>query len=224
MRLALAIVVVAAIIAGCTVQNSPKNIWNADSEFITTLQQTAATLADREIKAMQAAEYAYKDTVETYDIRHPIIVGATHSMKWYREYTDYALVDIYRSDSLLEPIIIELEYRYDYMRTTIRASFHYKGNDRRVQAEKAAAADTEYVLEGKGFVVRRRYQCDAFGNVVSEFPPLARRDLQPGLGNWVITEGYSPRDPAEKGTGLQQPPTQGIATPTFPGANAPLSN
>ncbi len=209
-RAVCALAIVCLTATACDVGRRPTGAWNITDAFVAELQSMAARLAEREMVAMQVAELAYKGEVATYPFAHPIYAEATHNMKWYRQYTGYSLVDIYRSDSLLEPIIIEIEYTFDYLRTPIRSSFHYPGPTGRTKAKRAAAKDSEFTTEGTQLTLRRRYQTDAHGNVISEFPPLASHLEHPEFADTMVVEGYSPRD---QPTATQ--PTAGLVTQEF---------
>lgn len=181
------------VIVGCEQADDPVDVWHADASFVRSLQERALELATVELKSMAAAEKQYKNVVAHYVmLGHPVLPGTTHFYKWYRAYSHAEVRDIYRSNSLIHPVVYEVDYYFEFMRTPIRSTLDHYGKPASIPRTEAQG-DTEFENMGR-FAVRRRYKADAYGNVKTEFDPVASRESFPDVGRRILVEGAAPWD------------------------------
>jgi len=111
----------AVLIVGCT-QTVPSTSSGSGQESVTEygleLQQKAINLASSELARFNAIELLYRNIPIRHRITNP---GTMHFdfgwVKLYRRFSDFEVKDVRRSDSLLTPIIFEVEYDYELFGT-----------------------------------------------------------------------------------------------------------
>jgi len=136
------------------------------------MKRAAAKIGDAEIAKFNAQELKYKDEVlfsSIGTILPEMDFGNGVFMKRYRVFKGYELKDIVKTDSMVAPYILVIEYSYDFMMTPA----HDARNAGDTEARDLAAKDTEFKADL--FHLIRRYHCDAKGNFVgkiSDLPPL----------------------------------------------------
>lgn len=107
----------AVLIVGCT-QTVPNTSSGSGQESVTEygleLQQKAIDLASAELARFNAVELLYRNIPMRHRITNP---GTMHFdfgwVKLYRRFSDLDVKDVRRSDSLLTPIIFEVEFEYE---------------------------------------------------------------------------------------------------------------
>jgi hypothetical protein len=135
------------------------------------LKRAAGKIASSEMAKFNALELQDKDKVvfsSIGTILPEMDYGTGIYMKRYRKFTRYELKDIVKSDSMVAPYILVIDYTYDFMMTPPKAA--KSPTDK--AAEDAAAKETEFAPTTEHLV--RRYHCDPNGNFVgkiSDLPP-----------------------------------------------------
>lgn len=161
-------------------------------EYARHLQAKAGKLAEAEISRLSAAEMIYRNEAKLYTTHVPITMELTGGWtKLYREYTNYDVFDVYRSESLIYPVTIELRFEYDLVGTPYR-SIHGS------ESMKQAQTDTDYSVVRSGTLIRR-YRCDALGDYVGKIPDLPPRphyfeDQDPTAAQGAGSNPYPPGD------------------------------
>lgn len=140
------------------------------AEYAGYLKGEAAKLAESELARLSAIELVYRN--ELY--YHSFNIPGTYSkggayVKMYRQFTEYAIIDITHPISLLHPIFVTIEFNYDIIAT----------DPILVDSEDMEAAQTArnrgnpvYFRSGS---VRRFYRCDEMGVPESPLPAPPKR-------------------------------------------------
>jgi len=172
--LTAALFLVCGVLFGCAPK--PSYAGCPDPAFVARLKEEALALAESEIAKFNAADQLYKDKLEFHEIRgHPFMSNAGIYTKMYRDFYNYELVDIYRSESFLWPITYEIRYDYKAYSTEMRHSDF-------PESKELAKKDTEYTLRYETSVTRR-YRCDQDGEYDGSLPEVVPHDsvLTPGV-------------------------------------------
>lgn len=156
--------------------------------YIEMLRAKAAALAESELARMAAVELIYRSRVQLHESEDPIFLNKFGVyMKLYRNFKGYRLIDIVRSESLMFPIIIEIQYDFDLLATKSHPMDAPNAKD---------LAKGERDLRALGnYSFSRLYRCDIAGNVVEgagQFLP--RPDLY-ALGSFA---GQNPPLPQKR--------------------------
>jgi len=143
-----------------------------------TLQSWADTLAESELKQLAAAEMLYH--ARTYE--HSLVTDSgflTKYGKFFRQFTDYEIVDIERTTSLLHPVKYTIQYNFDAVGTV-------PIDAKRDETAKIARARTDYffVKEQSDKLVRT-YESDAQGRPINPYSPYLDR---PNYWQYLTTE------------------------------------
>ena len=160
---------------------TPPSIYNPTPEFVAGLEDQAHKLAEADLARFNAAEEQYKNEV-SLEVDpanpNPFREGVGAYFKWYRNFTAYKIADIQRSESLLKPIVIQIEYTCDMMATNAwdeDAKDEFLGIDPRKNAEKETAFNVQRQVR-----FLREYPCDAHGS------PLPTDDAVIPRGNFFV--------------------------------------
>ncbi|MEK7793998.1 MAG: hypothetical protein AAB353_05695 [Candidatus Hydrogenedentota bacterium] len=139
-----------------------------DPAFVDQLKAKANALAERELGRMAATEMLYRNVVELQTPGIDQLPDGTGAwVKIYRSFEGYEIKDIVRSDSYLSPIEYEIEYRYTIFSTRPLSQ---------LEADGAARAAKDSFFDPLAVrTVSNTYKCDAWGNVVGDFPNLLDR-------------------------------------------------
>ena len=183
-RMSWIFVAACAVVCGCEPAPAGSSIQNGTGthvEYGEALMQRALLLAEEEFARFAATELVYRNQTETQETILPIIgsrVGAT--IKMYREFTGYEIVDILRTNSMLYPIEIVVRYDYDVLTTKVRGL----GTP---DAVSVTDADHEFDTRWKGSFTHR-YKCDGDGTPLGETLELPRvnfysREIVPNNAN-----------------------------------------
>jgi hypothetical protein len=152
MKRAFALVYVLAVFAwGC---HAERDFDVPGRDYVEMLKDKARKLAETEMAKFNAIEQQYRNAIEYHE---DLILGHEMLVKTYRDFKRYKLVDIYRSDSYLKPVTVEIEYEFDYHCSPPR---HISRNEAEMRA--LCEKDTEFTLYRRGKVTRR-YPCNAMG-------------------------------------------------------------
>lgn len=123
-RIWLSITALACIlILGCS-QSLPIGSSPAE-ESITVyghrLHQKATDLATSELARLNAMELMYRNIPMRHRIQNPAtLMIDTGWTKVYRRFSGFEVKDVLRSDSLLSPVLYEIEFKYDIFATQFR--------------------------------------------------------------------------------------------------------
>lgn len=144
-------------------------------DFSKMLYEKAQQLAQAEITKFNAIEKTYVNTVEFHEHGwHPVNPGGGVYIKSYRNFTHYRIDDIYRSESFLYPITIEISYKYDF--------FHTKPHHSEMPDSKAKAEEeTEFTIRETAVIIRR-YLCNNRGDylgTLADLPPRQQYFYKP---------------------------------------------
>ena len=177
--------------------------------YVEMLKEKACALAEAEIVKFNEIEQQYRDEVEFHEF---MTVAPTRLFqKSYREFRDYELTDIYRSDSYLTPVVYEIKYSFDYYTTPQR---HIEGDEE--GAKKTCQDDQGFKLYTSNSLVRR-YRCNAEGEYDGKLADL------PAAEELFIEKQ---KDPDEPGPNAMPPPpeaSEGPAPQAQPAAQTPIS-
>lgn len=139
---------------------------DSDSDHTQVLLEKADRFAQSELARYNAVELIYKNIPELHTTRVPInnklLQGWT---KTYRRFTDYEVVDIVQSGSLLAPIQYEITFQYEQYNTS------YRKTDE-ANAQELCEKDFQYTLRFTDSITRN-FACDEKGiplNSISEMP------------------------------------------------------
>ncbi len=133
------------------------------ADYAAYLMVEAAKLAESELARLSAIELVYRNKL----YYHSFYIPGTYNkggayVKMYREFTDYSIVDISHSVSILHPISVLVEFNYDIVAT----------DPVLVDGEDIAGARTARNRANPNFFrrdsVRMYYPCDELG--VPELP------------------------------------------------------
>lgn len=136
------------------------------------LKRAAEKIANAEMAKFNAQELKYKDEVYFSSIGAvlpEIDYGNGQYIRRYRIFNGYQLKDIVKTDSMVAPYILVIEYSYDFMMTPPKSAKSVQDQE----ARDACAKETQFIPELYHLI--RRYHCDAKGNFVgkiSDLPPL----------------------------------------------------
>lgn len=167
-RVITLLALVSALLVGCQPPQSPTGPADAvthsetASEYADRLRKSADELAQRELSRIAAAELVYRGNATPQT--HMLAIGGsvTLYMKIYRNFTGYEVLAVDQTNSLLNPISIEVRYDYDLVSTDL------------AQMEEEANKELQYNAFDR-FFVRRVYACDKDGRPVGDLPPLPPR-------------------------------------------------
>lgn len=135
------------------------------SEYAEYLSDKAGKLAQRELARLSAIELMYRNKTYYHEFFYAGvgIQGGAYA-KLYRQFTDYTLIDITHSDSLLRPITFAYEFTYDLIGTD-PVVIGYQ--DPKSAREAHANQDFHFYRTG---TVKRRYDCDENGEPLGDLP------------------------------------------------------
>lgn len=136
------------------------------AEYADFLTQKAAELADAELARLSAIELMYRDKTyfHSYRMSQGNIFGAAYA-KIYRQFTDSRLVDITRSESILHPLVLTIDFDYDILASELILS---NIKDR----QKAFAAhNLKTYTVSRSATTRRVYICDEKARPLDPLPP-----------------------------------------------------
>ena len=139
-----------------------------DPSYAALLMRKARELAESELGRMSAAELTYRNTVSFQELTGAQFVGGTGNyMKAYRSFDEYIIRDIYRSESYVFPVTVEIEFKHKFLHTKVRPSML-------PNAESTSQSDTRFEVAGT-YALTRRYRCDGDGNYTGQLPELPPR-------------------------------------------------
>ena len=139
-----------------------------DEGFVAMLRAKAETLAKGELGRMAAVELTYRGKTEAHAMSDEFLgIDRTTLVKMYRNFTESRVSDIYRSESFLNPVAVEIHFDFEMMGTDPRAL-------ETPNAEAEAHKDLRFKVLGK-FTLVRRYKCDAQGDYTGELPEILQR-------------------------------------------------
>ena len=202
-RLIPVIAVVAGVLIGCQPQQTvpvevvaPAPEPETPAQYAERLRVSASELAQSELSRLAAAEFVYRGNAMPQT--HLLAMGgsATLFMKIYRNFTGFQVLAIDETNSMLNPISIEIRYDYDLVAT----------KPARTTAE--SLEDMEYRPIDE-FYIRRLYACDSDGHTVEELPPFP-----PRAEYWAHKSRMAETD---RDMTNQETPTEGLATSPFAG-------
>lgn len=156
------------MLSGCgdTASDSSSNT----PDTLLELQQKADRFAQSELARYNAAELIYKNIPELHTTRVPInnqlIQGWT---KTYRRFTDYEVVDIVHSESILAPIQYEINFHYEQYNTP------YRKTDQPT-AQEQCENDFRYELRFTDSLIRH-FDCDEKGDLLEGVSEIPERPL-----------------------------------------------
>jgi len=191
------------VVVGCNQGKPGGNL--PDETYVRSLVNKAHEVARGQIERFAKIEAQYTGQVYFHQyINHPFNPDSGIYLKWYRQFTDYEILDIYTSDSVLRPIIMEIRFNYQYMHTP---THHTSERDefRDIDPIRLAEAETEFSPDGI-FSVIRRYQCDRYGNPLDKMDDALPRKPLPKSTYPLIIQGWSPRDKLNP-VGSEEPTT-----------------
>ncbi len=136
------------------------------AEYADLLKQNAVDFADAELARLSAIELMYRDKTYFHSFRMSLgDITASAYAKTYRQFTDSRLVDITRSESILHPLLLTIDFDYDILASELVLS---KMRDRR-KASTAHSLKT-YTFSRSG-TTRHVYICDEMGRPLDPLPP-----------------------------------------------------
>lgn len=139
-----------------------------DATYVELLMRKAKELAERELGRMSAAELTYRNTVSFQELVGTMFTpGTGNYMKMYRSFNDFSIRDIYRSESFVFPVAVEIQFEYQFLNTQPRPSTL-------PDAEALSKSDTRFSIAGT-YTLTRRYRCDGEGNYTGRLPELPPR-------------------------------------------------
>jgi hypothetical protein len=166
------------LFTGCSKEPETKS----NAEFVVELQQKATALGQHELARFNAADLLYKGIPELHTTEVPIIHTKQHAwVKTYRRFTEFEVVDITQSKSLISPITYTISYRFDQFSTLERATNEFEN------ALELAEKDTGFEFQWSDSFTRD-YLCDEEGNLVNLYPqgldrPIYFRDRSSSVGH-----------------------------------------
>ena len=126
--------------------------------YIDMLKAKAAALAESELARMAAIELVYRSRVQLFETENPVFLNKIGVyMKLHRNFKGYRLIDIVRSESLMFPIVFEIEYEFDLLATKEHSM-------NAPNAKKLAKKERDLRVLGN-YRFSRLYRCDIAGNV-----------------------------------------------------------
>ena len=138
------------------------------ASYTDMLIRKAQELAEKELGRMSAAELTYRNTVSFQELVGPMFTpGTGNYMKMYRSFNEFTIKDIYRSESFVYPVAVEIEFKYQFLNTQPRSSAL-------PNARALSRADTRFSVVGS-YTLTRRYRCDGEGNYTGRLPELPPR-------------------------------------------------
>lgn len=121
------------------------------------LRNKAIQLAQAELAKMNAIELVYRNKSNKYSAGKAEFSVEVFA-KMYRRFTDYDLLDISLSESVLYPVTMSIEYKFDMLATPAR-------NVTMPNSREQSRRDTAFRVHSR-HTLRRRYSCDENGNLL----------------------------------------------------------
>lgn len=134
------------------------------------LLEKAERFAAGELARLSAAEMLYRDRVYLHVYSYPS-AGLQNSAyaKRYRQFTDYEVLDVVKSNSLLHPYLFEIQYNFEILSTDgVPVTIP------NVKAARAAARDHRF-RRIRSDTIRLEYRCDRDGDPVQSTPTILER-------------------------------------------------
>jgi hypothetical protein len=152
-----------ALLAGCGEKSK-----ESSSEYAERLKEKAFIIGQNELARFNAADLLYKNIPALHSIQIPIMMTYNHVWaKTYRRFTDFAVSDVRRSESLISPISFLITFQYDQFSTEGHGT--ELGN-----AKELAMADSSFTLRFSDSFTRD-YVCNDEGVLLDLIPPLPKR-------------------------------------------------
>jgi len=185
-RWALTVIAVGAALVGCE-PLSPR-AGSGGGEVAASndvLLEKAQRLAESELARLSAAEMIYRNLVydhiyvdEDNGVRTDIL------MKYYRNFRGTEVVDVKRTDSLLQPLEFVIRYDFDMIGTRIEAGLPKT----MVETARKVKNDNAFQIYASDSLVRL-YRCDAAGECGAVGPELLPRPNYWELNPWAKANG-----------------------------------
>ncbi len=134
-----------------------------------TLKAWAQELGESELRKLAAAEMIYRNAVFEHLLEGDLSVSCTY-MKLYRQFREFEVVDIARSESILRPVRYTIRYDYDLLGT----STEHQSRVRDLSLAREAASDM-YFSKITEDSLTRTYDSDGIGRPVNNYPPQLER-------------------------------------------------
>ena len=151
-------------------------------EFGQKLQERAVSLASSELARLNAVELLYRNIPMRHQIQNPAIFRIDQGWtKVYRRFSGFEVKDIRRSDSLLAPIIFDIDYEYEAFGTVFR-----KESDGAALEETKTDVIYESIYSD---IIRVEYSCDDKGNLLNsqkEYMPRPKYFLLDELDEIIV--------------------------------------
>lgn len=156
------------------------------SEYALFLRERATGLAEAEIARLSAIELIYRNKTFRYSFEsRQVDLSGSAFGKMYRQFTGFEIMDIVHSDSLLLPLVIDIEFSYDLLGTKV-----IPVDAKKPQNAKIAQSDHDFRLVAQK-TIQLQYDWDEQGNVIGpELDFLARPnhyELSKVLGRVSLT-------------------------------------
>lgn len=144
------------LIIGCA---RPGTNDTSDSTDSDELIAKAEALAQSELMRLNAIEMVYRNIPEVHRYSSPATLTPESGwVKVYRRISSFEVNDVRRTDSVLHPVIYEVDYKYDVFGTLYR-------NNRIINALELSRSDSQFAIRYSG-VIKHTYQCDTNGDLV----------------------------------------------------------
>lgn len=146
------------LIIGCAQpgSNDASNSTDADE-----LLAKAEALAQGELMRLNAIEMVYRNIPEVHRYSSPATLTPESGwVKVYRRISSFEVKDVRRTDSVLHPVVYEVDFKYDVFGTLYR-------NNRISNALELCENDSQFKFQ-YGDVFEHTYFCDADGELVGE--------------------------------------------------------
>lgn len=132
------------------------------------LRQKANDLAMSELSRMSAAALIYRNLPEFHPIESDLFApGFGAYVKMFRRFHSHKIKDIRASNSLINPIEIDIQYFYDVFATPEHTSIEENALEKcRNEKEYSPILSDQF---------QRTYLCDKDGNLIGDLPELPAR-------------------------------------------------
>lgn len=155
------------LVAGCA---KPAVEEKSITEYGNDLFEKADALAKQELVRFNAIEIIYRDMPEIHTFRSPATrIQESGWVKVYRRFNSYTIEDVKRSDSLIHPVVYEINYHFDVYGTSFR-------NTKIENAFTATENSSKYVNRYDG-VLERQYYCNEDGIPIDPVYPVPSRAM-----------------------------------------------